>query len=115
MESIDRIFSPYGIGESSWRYPFLDPQGVKETKSPRSDFSPSVSALHPESDRYVEERGPKVIFELLQSNLRKAEIFILFHLSFNPKGDQVFLGTHITPFSAQGVDFLIPFNPNPFQ
>jgi len=109
IESIDRLVSIYKIGETTWRYKFLDHQGVKETKSLNSEFSTSILKFHPNSNRYVEEEGAKVIFELLQSKLKRTEIFILFHLSFNPKRDQMFLEMHLTPSSDKGVNFFIPF------
>jgi len=109
IESIDRLFSLYKIDETTWRYKFLDHQGVKETKSLNSEFSTSISKFYPNSNRYVEEEGTKAIFELLQSKSKRAEIFILFHLFFNPKRDQMFLEMNLTPSSDKGVNFFIPF------
>jgi hypothetical protein len=115
MESIDRLFSLYKIGETTWRYQFLDHQEVKETEPFHSNFSPSISKLQSKSDRYIEEGGAKLIFELLQSKLKRTEIFILFHLFFNPKGDPMFLEMNLIPSSDKGVNFIIPFNPSPSQ
>jgi len=109
IESIDKIISHYKFGETTWRYKFLDPQGVKETKSLNSEFRQSTLKMHPNVNRYLEEGGAQVMFELLQSKLKRTEIFMLFRLSFNPKVEQMFLEMHLTPSSDKGVNFFIPF------
>jgi len=90
IESIDRLLSLYKMDEVTWRYKFLDSQGVKEKNSLQSDLLPSILKGPPNTNRYIEE-GAQVIFELIQSKLKRTEIFVSFHLSFNPKGEQMFL------------------------
>jgi hypothetical protein len=109
IESIEKIFSIYKFGETTWRYKFLDPQGVKETKSLNSEYGQSILKLHSNVNRYLEEGVAQVTFELFQSKLKRTEIFILFHLSFDLKGEQMFLEMHLTPSSGKGVNFFIPF------
>jgi hypothetical protein len=61
------------------------------------------------SNKYVEDEGPQILFELLQSKIKRTEIFLLFHLSFNPITDQMFLEMQLTPSSEKGIDLLLPF------
>jgi hypothetical protein len=109
VESIDRIFSLYKLAQTKWRYKLLDHQGIEETKSLNSEYGQSSLELHPNVNRYFEENSAKVKFELLQSRLKWAGIFILFHLSFNQNREQRFLEMHLTPSSDKGVTFFIPF------
>jgi len=109
IESIDRWLPLYKLGETAWRYKFLDSQGVKETKSLNLEYGQSILKLHSNVNRYLEEGGAQVTFELLQSKLKRTEIFILFNLSFNPKAELIFLEMHLTPSSDKGVNFFIPF------
>lgn len=109
IESIEKIISYYKFGETTWRYKFLDHQGVKETKSLNSEYGQSILKLHSNVNRYLEEGGTQVTFELFQSKLKRTEIFILFNLSFNPKAELIFLEMHLTPSSGKGVNFFIPF------
>jgi len=109
IESIDKIFSIYKLAQTTWRYKFLDSQGVKETKSLNLEYGQSILKLHSNVNRYLEEGGAQVTFELLQSKLKRTEIFILFNLSFNPKAELIFLEMHLTPSSDKGVNFFIPF------
>jgi hypothetical protein len=110
IESIDRLFSLDKIDEGTWRYKPFDLQGAKEIRPLDSNFSPSVLNLYPDSNRYVEEEGPQGLFELLQSKLKRTEIFVLFHLLFNPKENQMFLEMDLTSFSDIGVNFFIPIS-----
>jgi hypothetical protein len=109
IESIDKMISHYKLGETTWRYKFLDPQGVKETNSLNSELRQSTLKRYTNANRYFEEGGAQVMFELLQSKLKRTEIFMLFRLSFNPKVEQMFLEMHLTPSSDKGVNFFIPF------
>jgi hypothetical protein len=109
IESIDKIISPYKLGETIWRHKFLDPQGVKETNSLDSELKQSTLKRYTNVNRYLEEGGAQVMFELLQSKLKRTEIFMLFRLSFNPNVEQMFLEMHLTPSSDKGVNFFIPF------
>jgi hypothetical protein len=109
IESIDRLFPLYKIDEGRRRYKFFNPQGVKEIKSLNSNFSPSLSNLYSNSNQYVDEEEPQIICELFQSKLKRKEIFILFHLTFNPKGKQMFLEMRLTPSFDEEVNFFIPF------
>ncbi len=109
IESLEKIFSIYKLAEPSWRFKFLDPQGVKETKSSKLTYEPSPLNLNSNVNRYLEESGAKVTFDLLQSKSKKTEVFILFNLSFNPKTELIFIEMNITPSSDKGVNFLIPF------
>ncbi len=108
-ESLDKIFSIYKFAEPKWRYKFLDSQGFKETKHLNLEYGPSILNPYSNGNRYLEEGGAQVIFELLQSKLKKTEIFILFNLSFNPKAELIFIEMNITPSSDKGVNFFIPF------
>jgi hypothetical protein len=109
IESIDKMISRYKLGETTWRYKFLDPQGVKETNSLNSELRQSTLKRYTNVNRFLEEGGAQVMFELLQSKLKRTEIFMLFRLSFNPKVEQMFLEMHLTPSSDKGVNFFIPF------
>jgi hypothetical protein len=109
IESIDKMISHYKLGETTWRYKFLDPQGVKETNSLNSELRQSTFKRYTNVNRFLEEGGAQVMFELLQSKLKRTEIFMLFRLSFNPKVEQMFLEMHLTPSSDKGVNFFIPF------
>jgi hypothetical protein len=109
IESMDRWLPLYELGETAWRYKFLDLQGIQERKSLNSEDGQSSLKLHPDVNRDFEESSAKVTFELLQSKLRRAEIFILFHLSFNPKWEQRFLEMHLNPYFGRGANFFIPF------
>ena len=108
-ESLERIFSIYKFAEPSWKYKLLDSQGVKEIKSLNFEYGQSNLNLHSNVNGYFEEGGARVIFELLQSKLKKTEVFILFNLSFNPKMELIYLEMNLTPFPDKGVNFLIPF------
>ena len=108
-ESLEKIFSIYKFAEPKWRYKFLDSQGFKETKHLNLEYGPSILNPYSNGNRYLEEGGAQVIFELLQSKLKKTEIFILFNLTFNPKPELIFIEMNITPSSEKGVNFLIPF------
>jgi hypothetical protein len=108
-ETLEKIFSIYKFAEPTWRYKFLDSQGFKETKPLNLEYGPSTLNPYSNGNRYLEEGGAQVIFELLQSKLKRTEIFILFNLSFNPKTELIFLEMHITPSSDKGVNFFIPF------
>jgi hypothetical protein len=109
IESIDKIVSLYKLPSTPWIYKLLDHQGVKERKFLNSEFKQSIPRLSPSGNRYLEEDGAKVTFELLESKLKKAEILMLFHITFNPKGERTFLEMHVTPSSEKGINFLIPF------
>lgn len=108
-EALERIFSIYKSVEPTWRYKLLDLQGAKERKLPKLEYGPSTLNLYSKEDRYLEEAGAKVIFEFLQSKIKRTEIFISFSLSFGPKTELIFLEMHITPSSDKGVNFFIPF------
>ena len=109
IETLEKIFSIYKFAEPKWRYTFLDLQGFKETKPLNSEYMPSMLNLYSNGNRYLEEGGAQVTFELLQSKLKKKEVFILFNLSFNPKMELIYLEMNLTPFPDKGVNFLIPF------
>jgi hypothetical protein len=109
IESLDRLFPLFKIDERTRRYRIFDPRGVHEIKSRNADLTPSISNLNLNSNRYVEDGGPQIIFELFQSKLKRTEIFLLFHLAFNPKADQMFLEMQLTPFSEKGINFFLPF------
>ena len=109
IESIDKMISNYKLGEATWRYKFLDPDRFKETNSLNSELKQSNLKRYTNVNRYLEERGAQVMFELLQSKLKRTEIFMLFRLSFNPNVEQLFLEMHLTPSSDKGVNFFIPF------
>jgi hypothetical protein len=109
IESIDKMISHYKLGEAIWRYKFLDPDRFKETNSLNSELKQSNLKRYTNVNRYLEERGAQVMFELLQSKLKRTEIFMLFRLSFNPNVEQLFLEMHLTPSSDKGVNFFIPF------
>ncbi len=108
IETLEKIFSIYKFAEPAWRYKFLDSQGFKETKPLNLESGPSTLNPYSNGNRYEEGRA-QVIFELLQSKLKRTEIFMLFNLSFGPKTELIFLEMHITPSSDKGVNFLIPF------
>jgi hypothetical protein len=109
IESIDRWLPLYKLGETAWRYKCLDLQGIEETKSLNSEDGQSSLKLHPNVNRYFEESGAKVTFELLQAKVKRGEIFILFHLSFNPIQEQKFLEMHLNPYFGRGANVFIPF------
>lgn len=109
IESLDRLFPLFKIDEGTRSYKIFDPWGVHEKKSLRADLLPSISNPNLNSNRYVEDEGPQIIFELFQSKLKKTEVFVLFHLSFNPKADQMFLEMQVTPSSEKGINFFLPF------
>jgi len=109
IESLDRLFPLFKIDEKTRRYKIFDPWGIHEIKSRNADLTPSISILNLNSNTYVEDGGPQIIFELLQSKIKRTEIFLLFHLSFNPKMDQMFLEMQLTPSSEKGIDLLLPF------
>jgi hypothetical protein len=109
IESIDRWLPFYKLGETAWRYKFLDLQGIQETKSLNSEEGKSSLKLGSDVNRYFEESSAKVTFDLLQAKVRRGEIFILFHLSFNPKREQKFLEMHLNPYFGRGANFFIPF------
>jgi hypothetical protein len=109
-ESMEKIASISRVFEPAWRYKFLDFQGVKEIKSPYVENGQPLLNLHSNVNRYVEEEGgAQIIFEFLQSKLKRTELFILFNLSFNPKTELIFLEMQVTPSSDKGVNFFIPF------
>ncbi len=108
-ESLEKLFSIYKFAEPSWKYKFLDSHEGKETKFQNLKYGPSILNLNSHPNRDPEESGARVTFELLQSKLKKTEVFILFNLSFNPKTELIFMEMSITPSSDRGVSFLIPF------
>jgi hypothetical protein len=109
IESLDRLFPLFNVDERTRRYKIFDPRGVHEIKSRNVDLAPSISILNLNSDRYVEDEGPQIIFELFQSKIKRTEIFLLFHLFFNPKADRMFLEMQLTPSSEKEIDLLLPF------
>jgi len=109
IESIDRWLPFYKLGETAWRYKFLDLQGIQETKPLNSEEGQSSLKLRSDVNTYFEESSAKVAFELLQAKVRRGEIFILFHLSFNPIREQKFLEMHLNPYFGRGANVFIPF------
>jgi hypothetical protein len=109
IETLEKIFSIYKFAEPGWRYRFLDSPRFKETKPLNSEYGPSTLNQYSKENRSLEEGGAKVTFELLQSKLKRTEIFILFNLSFGPKTELIFLEMQVTPSSDKGVSLLIPF------
>jgi hypothetical protein len=109
IESLDRLFPLFKIDEGTRSYKIFNPWGVHEIKSLHAGLSPSISTPNLNSNRYVEDGGPQIIFELFQSKLKRTEIFVLFHFSFNPKADQMFLEMQVTPSSEKGINFFLPF------
>jgi hypothetical protein len=108
-ETLEKIFSIYKFAEPIWRYKFLDSQGFKETKPLKLEYGPSTLNPYSNENQSLEKGGAQVIFELLQSKVKKTEIFMLFNLSFGPKTELIFLEMQITPSSDKGVSFFIPF------
>ena len=109
IESLDRLFPLFKIDERTRKYKFFDLRDVHEIKSRDVDLSPFISILDLNSNKYVEDEGPQIIFELLQSKIKRTEIFLLFHLSFGPKMDPMFLEMQLTPSAEKGIDLLLPF------
>jgi hypothetical protein len=109
IESLDRLFPLFKIDEKARRYKIFDFWGVHGIKSRDVDPTPFISILDVNSNKYVEDEGPQILFELLQSKIKRTEIFLLFHLSFNPITDQMFLEMQLTPSSEKGIDLLLPF------
>ena len=109
IESIDRWLPLYKPGETAWKYKFLDLQGIKETKSLNSEYGRSSLKLYSNVNRYFEESSAKVAFQLFETKVRRGEIFLLFHLSFNPIREQKFLEMHLNPYFGRGANFFIPF------
>jgi len=109
IESIDKIVSLHKVPPTAWIYKLLDHQGVKEKQSLSSGSGPSILRLPPNGNRYVDERRAKVTFELLESKIKKTEVFMFFHLTLDSKGEGTFLEMQITPSSERGVNFFIPF------
>ena len=108
--SIDRWFPLYKPGETAWRYKFLDLQRIEETKWLNSGYGQSSSKLLSDVNRYFEESSAKVAFDLLQTNVRRGEIFLFLHFPFNPKPEQIFLEMHLNPYLVgRGANFFIPF------
>ncbi|MFB3884606.1 MAG: hypothetical protein ACE144_05225 [Thermodesulfobacteriota bacterium] len=107
-ETLEKIFSIYKFYDPPWHQSF-DSQRFKETKP--SDLEYGSPTLNPYSkdSRSLEEGTAQMSFELLQSKLKKTEIFMLFNLSFGSKTELLFLEMRITPSSDKGVNFFIPF------
>ena len=109
IESIDRWLPLYKPGETAWKYKFLDLQGIKETKSLNSQYGLSGLKLQSNVNKYFEESSAKVAFQLFETKVRRGEIFLLFHLSFNPIREQKFLEMHLNPYVGRGANVFIPF------
>jgi len=109
IDSIDKIVSLHKVPPTVWIYKLLDLQGVKEKQSLSSESEKSILRLPPNGNRYVDERRAKVTFELLESKIKKREVFMFFHLALDSKGEGTFLEMQITPSSERGVNFFIPF------
>lgn len=109
IESLDILFPLFKFDERTRRYKVFDPRGVHEIKSRNADLTSSISFLNLNSNSYFEDEGPQIIFEFLQSKIKRTEIFLLFHLSFGPKIDPMFLEMQLTPSAEKGIDLLLPF------
>ncbi len=110
FESIDRIISLYKLGETTWKYKFLDPQRVGKTGPLNTELKQSALKSYPNANGYlVDKTGAQAMFELFQSKLKRTEIFMLFRFSFSPRVEQMFLEMHLTPSSEKEVNFSLPF------
>jgi len=103
IESIDKMI------DTTWKCKFLGLQESKETESLNSKPRQSTLKLPPPVDKYLDEGPAQAMFEILQSKMKRTEIFMLFRFSFNPTVEQMFLEMHLTPSSDKGVNFFIPF------
>jgi hypothetical protein len=109
FESMDKMISNYLLGEPTWKYECLTLQGGKETGSLNSELTQSMFNPYPPLSRYTEEGSAQAMFELLQSKVKRTEIFMLFRFVFNPKSEQRLLEMHLTPSSDKTVNVFIPF------
>jgi hypothetical protein len=109
IETLGKIFSIHKFAEPAWRYKFLDLQGFKEPKPLNLEYRPTTLNPYSNGNQYLEEGGAKATFDLVQSRLKRTELFISFNFSFSPKTELIFLEMNIIPSSDKGVNFFIPF------
>jgi hypothetical protein len=109
--SIDKVIFPYKFDQSVWRNKFLEPQKNTEKKSLNSEFGESMLKPYPNGNEDFEIGKTFEIYKLLNPKRAEifTEIFMLFHLLFNPKSKHTFLEINSTPFSEKGKGLFIPF------
>lgn len=108
---LDKVIYSYGFPRNTWGGEFLNFRVFVETKPLNSNVNRSHLRSYPPENISFEERKMLEVFKLLQLKREEIpkEIFMGFHLSFNPVSGHIFLDMNVTPSFEKGSGLIIPF------
>jgi hypothetical protein len=104
-EPVHKILSASLASQTGWKSPLAGGSRITENKPIASAKSlmNSFASLNPDPGR---EKG-LTKFEILRSRMVKAEVFMLFRLSFGPKGEFA-IEMNLDPTVEKGIGFSFP-------